>query len=240
MKKLAFLILAILAFAGHAEAQLNPIPADSITSRRFLDLGTPRDGVIFYCVDCLPTSTCSVGGTGAYAFRLAGSWTCAEGAGSIAPAYGGIVLASSTVTVSQAEVQALATTEKDIVSGVTGFVLIPRLSLIAKAAGAYTVAGVTSLLVGWGSVADNLPACAWGGSPAFSLLVSAGADDTVGCALLSNGVAGGIPFGLFPSTAGRTGKKLAIRTTGASPAGAGGALSVRIYYEKVPDTFFVP
>lgn len=158
----------------------------------------------------------------------------------ISPIFGGTILSSTAVAVSQAEVQALATTEKEIVAGSSGYILVPRLSLVAKAAGAYTVAGVTALVVGWGTVADNSTACAWSNSPAFSVLVDAGTRTDVGCQILSNGLSGGIPFGILNTGAATSGKKLAIRSTGASPAGAGGALTVRIYYEKVHESFFVP
>lgn len=156
------------------------------------------------------------------------------------PLYGGIVKTSATVAVSQGQVQALGATEIDIVPAVTGDVLIPRLTIVSKASGAYTVAGVTALLVGWGTVADNSPACAWSGAPGSSILVAAGVQTDLGCQILSNGLSGGIPFGILSGVGTNVSRKLAIRTTGASPAGAGGALSVRIIYEQVPATSLVP
>lgn len=39
-------------------------------------LPTPGDGSILYCSDCNPDATCTGGGAGAFAFRIAGSWAC--------------------------------------------------------------------------------------------------------------------------------------------------------------------
>jgi hypothetical protein len=111
--------------------------------------------------------------------------------------------------------------------------------LVKKAAGAYTVAGVTSALIGWGTVADNIPACPWT-APSAGLLVAAGVQTDLGCTLLHNGVAAGVPFGVAGNVAALDGKPLALRTTGASPAAAGGDLTVKLYYELVPSASLIP
>jgi hypothetical protein len=40
------------------------------------DLGSPSNGTLAYCPDCLMTNPCSGGGTGALAKRLNGAWVC--------------------------------------------------------------------------------------------------------------------------------------------------------------------
>lgn len=151
--------------------------------------------------------------------------------------WGGTVLRAPDVAISNASVLSMAATEVDIIAGIAGFILLPRLTMITKAAGAYTVAGVTALIIGAGTVADNYPLTTWGGAPAFSLLVNASAQSDMSTGLLNNGVAGGIPFGVLPNLTTIDGKKIAFRTVGASPAGAGGALTVKMWYEKIPTSF---
>ena len=156
----------------------------------------------------------------------------------ITPAYGGQVLVSTDVTVTRAEVQSLVTTEKTIVAGEAGYTLLPRLSIIKKAAGAYTVVGVTQIRIDPGTVVDNFVGCPVS-SPGFGFLVAAGASTDMGCALLHNGFTAGLPFGVIGTVTVLDGKKLALRTTGASPAGSGGDLTVRLVYEKIPSQNFV-
>lgn len=68
-----------LVLAGWARVvgQINPVPADAITTKPYANLGSPPNGVIYYCSDCAAATTCAAGGTGAYAFRTAGAWNCA-------------------------------------------------------------------------------------------------------------------------------------------------------------------
>lgn len=73
------ILSVLILLAAPAAAQLNPNPADAITSRSFLNLGTPPPGVLFYCPDCQATSPCTGGGTGAYAFRTISTWSCLIG-----------------------------------------------------------------------------------------------------------------------------------------------------------------
>lgn len=40
------------------------------------DLGAPANGTLLYCQDCNQDSTCTAGGSGALAKRIAGSWRC--------------------------------------------------------------------------------------------------------------------------------------------------------------------
>jgi hypothetical protein len=42
----------------------------------FVNLGTPDDGIIYYCPDCVIANPCSGGGKGAIAKRLNGAWVC--------------------------------------------------------------------------------------------------------------------------------------------------------------------
>lgn len=56
-------------------------PVGSPNTTNFAGLGTPSDGTILYCSNCDPTATllaCTTGGasTGAFAFRVNGTWGC--------------------------------------------------------------------------------------------------------------------------------------------------------------------
>ena len=132
--------LCLLAVAALGGSQINPVPADAITSRAFLNLGTPPNGVIFYCVDCTQTATCAGGGTGAFAYRVAGAWGCGVGSGSFpllapngteaAPSYSfssssgtGLSQSGGTLYVSVAgEIISAATTSGMLVKGlVSGY-----------------------------------------------------------------------------------------------------------------------
>lgn len=42
----------------------------------FANLGTPADGTLVYCSDCLKATPCAGAGTGALAVRAAGAWDC--------------------------------------------------------------------------------------------------------------------------------------------------------------------
>lgn len=46
------------------------------TAVAFASLGTPVDGTLTYCSDCVIAALCIGGGTGAFAKRLAGAWVC--------------------------------------------------------------------------------------------------------------------------------------------------------------------
>lgn len=47
-----------------------------IGTRTFANLGTPANGTMYYCSNCQQASTCSSGGSGAFAKRINGSWSC--------------------------------------------------------------------------------------------------------------------------------------------------------------------
>lgn len=46
--------------------------------RTFAQLGTPADSTIIYCTDCTRATTCAGSGTGAFAHRINGAWSCAD------------------------------------------------------------------------------------------------------------------------------------------------------------------
>jgi hypothetical protein len=146
---------------------------------------------------------------------------------------------TNVITVPTASVQGMSVTEVEILAGKSNVILWPRMLIVKKLAGAYGVAGIPAngLMLGYGSVADNIPIFPWGASPAFSLLVSAGEDITVSGQLFHNGAAAGLPFGtLAPLSV--VGKKIAMRTITASPTGAGGNLRVKLFYDEIPIQFF--
>jgi hypothetical protein len=59
-------------------------PAVDVTSQgpvtlapsRFSDLGSPKNGTMFYCIDCVMQPTCTGNGTGAIAKRINNTWFC--------------------------------------------------------------------------------------------------------------------------------------------------------------------
>jgi len=53
-----------------------PFGAFYLAPVSFANLGTPDDGVLFYCPDCTITDPCTGSGTGAIAKRLNGVWVC--------------------------------------------------------------------------------------------------------------------------------------------------------------------
>lgn len=65
--------------------------------RTFAQLGTPSNSTIIYCTDCVRSTTCASGGTGAFAHRIAGAWSCADSAtGSFLPLSGGTMTGGIT------------------------------------------------------------------------------------------------------------------------------------------------
>jgi hypothetical protein len=57
-----------LGRAGPGEIAFTPV--------LFAALGTPANGALAYCSDCLIAATCAGAGTGAFAKRLNGAWVC--------------------------------------------------------------------------------------------------------------------------------------------------------------------
>lgn len=51
------------------------------TSIVFVGLGAQPNGSFYYCTDCGQVSPCAGGGAGAFAFKVAGTWTCASTGG---------------------------------------------------------------------------------------------------------------------------------------------------------------
>lgn len=45
-------------------------------SRTYSNLGSPGNGTAYYCSDCQQTSTCGGSGSGAFAKRINGAWSC--------------------------------------------------------------------------------------------------------------------------------------------------------------------
>lgn len=45
----------------------------------FASLGTPGDGTVRYCTNCTQANPCASGGTGAFAIRINGAWSCTAG-----------------------------------------------------------------------------------------------------------------------------------------------------------------
>ena len=157
------------------------------------------------------------------AFLIAGG-----AGGNILP---GFALAQKKTVVSNAQVLTLFTAEVELVPAIPGYTIKPVSVHSAKAAGAYTVASVTALQVAHGVIADNLPFMAAGS--VTNLLTAAGAYISSG-GVPGDGITASV--GVFDLTP-RTGKKLSLRTTGASPAGAGGALTVTVFYRLVADSY---
>jgi hypothetical protein len=82
MRKL--LLCTILLATVAAGAQPGPGgavsgPVDRPRRVTFADLGAPIAGNFRYCLDCLPTSPCTAGGTGAFAYRVGAAWNCNVG-----------------------------------------------------------------------------------------------------------------------------------------------------------------
>jgi hypothetical protein len=51
-------------------------PSLALTGTTFANLGTPPNGTVTYCSDCVIANPCRSGGSGAIAKRLNGSWVC--------------------------------------------------------------------------------------------------------------------------------------------------------------------
>lgn len=54
-------------------------PPGQIRASTFAALGTPSNGSVRYCSDCTQATPCAGGGTGAFATRIAGAWSCTSG-----------------------------------------------------------------------------------------------------------------------------------------------------------------
>lgn len=48
----------------------------TIGSTTFSSLGTPANGTLYYCSNCQQTNPCSAGGSGSFAKRINGGWSC--------------------------------------------------------------------------------------------------------------------------------------------------------------------
>lgn len=85
----AILLLSLLppsASAQFTTAQMNMLRdyfngSATIPPSLYANLGTPANGTIKYCVDCDTTDPCAGSGTGAFAYRNGGIWSCASTGG---------------------------------------------------------------------------------------------------------------------------------------------------------------
>lgn len=81
MKKLLLILLfAPAVFADSIGGGLFNVSASKAKEALFANLSAPVEGNFRYCPDCQPTSPCSGGGTGAFAFRVDTTWHCGTGA----------------------------------------------------------------------------------------------------------------------------------------------------------------
>jgi len=56
----------------------------------FANLGAPANGTQIYCTDCTQTMPCAGAGTGGWALRLNGAWSCSSGGGAVGAAGGAL------------------------------------------------------------------------------------------------------------------------------------------------------
>jgi hypothetical protein len=76
IKRMLGLIPALLLLAGSASAQSAFTPIPKVV---FANLGTPADGMVWFCTDCTAGSTpCTGASTGALAIRQGAAWTCVD------------------------------------------------------------------------------------------------------------------------------------------------------------------
>lgn len=76
--KTLLITIAVLLCSSVGYSQDSP-PEGKHPSKTFAQLGTPANGMNYYCSDCQATSPCTSGGTGAAAARVAGAWNCSTG-----------------------------------------------------------------------------------------------------------------------------------------------------------------
>jgi len=134
-------------------------------------------------------------------------------------------------TISATQAQGLFGASLDFTLPMPGFVQLPKLVHVRKAAGAYGIAAVTAFQILSGTLADNIPL--------FAITVS-GFFDAAG-AMTSTGIATGnglaASFGLLPNLDLIAGKALSLCTKGAALTGAGGELDITILYTVIPLTY---
>src|SRR4051812_5833281 len=87
---LALLIIVLLTSPLVGQTSGGGRPTGDI-SIAFASLGTPINGSHFYCTNCQATAPCTSGGTGAFAYRVAGAWNCTTGSS------GGLAASGATV-----------------------------------------------------------------------------------------------------------------------------------------------
>jgi hypothetical protein len=75
---LLLLTLSITTYSQGGGTSQGAGTAASIYRSTFANLGTPVDGSVRYCTNCnVNTTPCTSGGTGAFATRVNGAWSCA-------------------------------------------------------------------------------------------------------------------------------------------------------------------
>lgn len=199
MKRLILLILILLGVVAEARAQ-GAGTAASIYKTTFANLGTPANGSVRYCTDCnANTSPCTGGGTGAFANRVAGAWSCETASGS------GVTGAGAAGRVAVWDSASNLTSDTDLTFAtdtLTATKIIGSTSITDSAltAGRVTLAGTAGLLTDDSDLTfstDTLTATKIG---AFSL-----AGNITGA---GNGITGIGSLGLS-----NTNTKLAINTT---------------------------
>lgn len=129
MKKLymlpLFLLLLLIPITVYGQGAGT---AASIYSTTFANLGSPSNGSVRYCTNCnANTSPCTSGGTGAFANRVNGAWSCetaaADAGGTVTsiatttPITGGTITTTGTIACATCTTNAAALTLNQLVFG---------------------------------------------------------------------------------------------------------------------------